>query len=80
MDYELGLRSKESDLQLEITTRFAEFRAGKGHLPTRQDIKMDRLIPVSTHLCFLFYEANTVTLVVRVLGPSKETKMFLATD
>ncbi len=27
------------------------FGAGKGHLPTRQFIKMDRLIPVSTQLC-----------------------------
>jgi hypothetical protein len=25
---------------------------GKGHLPARQFIKMDGLIPVSTHLCF----------------------------
>jgi hypothetical protein len=26
----------------------------KGHLPTRQFIKMDRLIPVSIYLCFLW--------------------------
>ncbi len=51
------LQSREA-LKIHNSLRWREFwwwcplGAGKGHLPARQFIKMDRLIPVWAHLCF----------------------------
>ncbi len=41
-----------SDCSVYVTLVICLFRAGKGHLPTRQFIKMDRLIPLSSPFCF----------------------------
>ena len=45
--------------------------AGKGHLPTREFIKMDKLLLVLTHLCFHLTVPLTLSLTgVGPFGPS----------
>jgi hypothetical protein len=52
-DYPNRLGWRQNVLKALITFMlWCLLQHGKGHLPARQFIKMNRLIPVPTHLCF----------------------------
>ncbi len=52
--YDISFRNVLRTLQtFMLLSWWCSFRAGKGHMPTRHFIKMNRLITVSTHLFFI---------------------------